>query len=110
MRVGAHAACTERRQCLQLRDEAAAFVEQSFGPVAAHPALEDFEMRGIGFYAVDGDLVRAPKTFDLLAVDFLRAGPSLRAAQHDHRPARTLAAAVAAGRALDVANAIKRQI
>src|SRR5689334_18950589 len=35
----------------------------------------------------DRHLVRAPEVLDLLAVNFPRAGPPFRAAQHDHRPA-----------------------
>ena len=36
-------------------------------------------------------LVRAPRALDRQPVDLLRAGPALRRAQHDHRPARPLA-------------------
>ena len=39
----------------------------------------------------DRDLVRAPGALDLDAVDLTRAGPALRRAQDEHRPARTLA-------------------
>ena len=34
----------------------------------------------------DGHLMGAPEVLDLLAVEFLRAGPALGRAEHDHRP------------------------
>ena len=52
-------------------------------------------MLGLLVHLAHRHLVRAPVTLGLLAVDLLRAGPALRRAQHDHRPARPLADAVA---------------
>ena len=79
------------RQRRELRNKRAAAVEQLLGLVAAHPVLEQSQMRRVLAQLVDRNLMRAPKALDLLAVDLLRAGPALRAAQHDHRPARPLA-------------------
>ena len=45
----------------------------------------------------DGHLMRTPRAFDLCAVDLARAGPALRRAQDDDRPARPLG--LARGRA-----------
>ena len=50
---------------------------------------------------VKRNLVRPPEVLDLLPVDLLRSRPSLRSAQHDHRPLRPLGAAVLARLALD---------
>jgi len=68
-------------------------------------------MRRVLAAARNGHLMRAPKTFDFLAVDLFRAGPALGAAQHDHRPVRPLGAfAAVAGVLLDRSDAGERDI
>ena len=60
-----------------------------------------------GFSRTSGQrhLVRAPRSLDGQTVDDLRAGPPLRRAQHDHRPARpAVLAAVDARASLDRAD------
>ncbi|MGY3080095.1 hypothetical protein ACVWZZ_006503 [Bradyrhizobium sp. LM6.10] len=59
----------------------------------------------------DRHLMCTPKTFDLLAVDLLGAGPALRAAQHDHRRTRTFdALAAVSGVLLDRPDAGERDV
>src|SRR5262249_30449397 len=41
-------------------------------------------------HLIDRDLVRAPKAFDLLTIDFLGTGPAFWAPQDDQRPSRRL--------------------
>ena len=75
---------------------APSLVEQLLGPVAAHPRLEQREVLRVRRATLgERHLVRAPRALDRQAVDLLRAGPALRRAQHDHRPARPLGHAVA---------------
>src|SRR6516164_9505533 len=68
----------------------AAIFEQRFRLIAAHPLFKQAQVLGILAGVVDGYLVCPPKAFHLLAVDFLRAGPSFWAAKNDERPARQL--------------------
>ena len=69
---------------------AAGLVEQLVGAVAAQPRVEVVEVfvgvAGVG----ERHLVAAPVTLGDLAVDRLRARPTLRRAEDDHRPVRTL--------------------
>ena len=67
--------------------------------VAAQPFLQLLQMRGFLVHVRHRHLMGAPEAFDLVAVDLLRAGPALRAAQDDHRPARARDRAVALARA-----------
>ena len=46
-------------------------------------------MLGLAGQLAERHLVRAPRVFGRLAVDLLRAGPSFRRAEDDHRPARS---------------------
>ena len=96
VRVRAHALLALGRQLGQLRDQAARLVEQLFRLVALHPGFEDLHVPGLG-HVGHRHLMRAPVTFRLLAIDFLRAGPALGAAENDHRPQGALGEAVAAG-------------
>src|SRR5450432_1006220 len=108
MRIGAHSPLAIGGERLQFRNQPASLVEQRVGRVAAHPLLEQFQMVGITARVGDRHLMRAPETFDLQAVDLLRAGPALWAAQHDHGPLWTVAAfASVAGALLNVANALQ---
>src|SRR5437868_1609199 len=75
--------------------------------VGTHPGVELREMRRVRPYFRQRDLVRAPRAFDLNAVDLFRAGPSLRCAQHDHRPSRTCAIAITAGDTLEITDALE---
>ncbi len=89
MRVGAHAPTARRRQGPELGHEPAAWIEQLLGPVAAHPVLEELQVRRIVAHVGEGHLVRAPGRFHFVTLDFLRPGPPLGRAQHDHGPAGT---------------------
>ena len=101
VRVGAHAPLAAGRQLGQLGTQPAVVVEQLFRPVALHPVFEDAHVLGLVVHLAHRHLMRAPVILGLLAVDFLRAGPALGRAQHDHRPARALAGAVPARVGLD---------
>ena len=80
-----------RRKRPQIGTQAAGGVEQLLRlDSSASSASSILQMRGIAARVGDRHLMGAPEAFDLQAVDFLRAGPALRAPQHDHRPARTL--------------------
>ena len=58
-------------------------------------------MHRVGAHLGERHLVRAKGPFDRLSIDLLRAGPALRRAQHDHRPARALLEALRARLALN---------
>ena len=73
----------------ELVAELAAFVEQFMRPVALHPLFELLEMLGI-LEIRDRDLMRAPCSFDRLAVHEFRSGPAFGRAEYDHGPARPL--------------------
>jgi hypothetical protein len=98
--VGAHAPRFLRRKGGDFRNQPAGVIEQCFRLIAAHPLFKQAQVLRIFAGVVDGNLVRPPKAFDFLAVDFLRAGPSFRAAKNDERPARQLALLLAAACAL----------
>ena len=55
--------------------------------------------------------MRAPETFNLLAIDLLGPGPALWAAQHNHRPFRPLAGRTPVPRrTLDGSNSVERSL
>src|SRR6185312_5516717 len=95
------------RQRLQVGVQTAGLVEQAFRLIASHPVLEDFEMSSIGANLLDRDLMSTPEALDLLAIDFLRTGPALRATQDNHRPARAAVHLAAAGKGLNSADAVE---
>ena len=97
MRQRAHAQVAVRRERRELGDERAALVEELLGPVAAHPPLEQREVLGVLADAAERHLVGAEGALDLDAVDLVRAGPALRRAQDDRRPARPPASRPCAG-------------
>src|SRR4029453_14827212 len=86
----AHAFDSLWHQCLQLGLQRAVGIEELLWLIAAHPFLEHFPVRRVATRIRYWDLVGAPEILDLLAVPLPRPGPALGAAQHDHRPARTL--------------------
>jgi hypothetical protein len=101
MRIGAHAALPCRRERGVLVAKAALVIEQFAWAIALQPGFELLHVTGRAEFR-DRHLVRAPRAFDRLAVDELRAGPAFRCAEHDHRPARAChVAAVAARSGLD---------
>ena len=75
----------------------AALVEALLGPVAAHPLLQHRQVLGVLAHVAERHLVGAEGALDLQAVDLARAGPALRRAQHDRRPARPPASRPCAG-------------
>src|SRR6266849_8978354 len=86
MWVRAHATVTGRRRFGNLFCEASGFVEQLLRTIAAHPLLEQAQVFGILAHRCKGNLMSAPESFDFLAIDFLRPGPSFWTAQNDQRP------------------------
>ena len=104
MRIGAHAAHAAGCQRPQFRHELARVVEQFLRFVTLQPVFQHLQVRRVVMHARQRYLVRTPETLDLLAVDFLRPGPALGCAQHDHRPAGTCRRAACARLLLDGAN------
>ena len=90
MRISAHAPTADGRQRGDVGSKAPSLVEQFFRPVAAHPFLEQPQVFGILAHLIEWNLVGAPESFDLLAIDLLGAGPAFRAPQDDEWPARRL--------------------
>src|ERR1035437_4848277 len=107
VRVGAHSVLTVRGKRRELGPEGALLVEQLLWLVAAHPGLEHLPMRLVGADVGDGNLMRSPGAFDLLAVHDLRAGPALGRPEDDHRPLRTFGRLARAGRRLDLADLVE---
>ena len=101
-RVGAHAALAFGGEFGQLGDELAGPVEEFLRLVALHPFLQQLEMLRLLRQLREGDLVRAPRAFGGLAIDFFGAGPAFGRAQDDHGPDRALLEAVGAGVFLDL--------
>ena len=56
----------------------------------ASTSRESASCSGILLDVRQRDLVRPPEALQPVAFDFWRRGPTLRGAQHDHRPARTV--------------------
>src|SRR5437899_1685100 len=94
MRVSAHTAFALRSQSGQFGLQRAALVKELLRPIALHPLFEDFDVFRVLVHLAHRDLVRSPEVFRPLAIDLLRTGPSLRGAQYDHGPTRTLRGAV----------------
>ena len=94
VRIGAHAAFALGREFGQFRFEPPIGIEEFLRLVALHPLLEDFDVLRLLVHLAHRHLMRAPRILGALAVDFLRAGPALRRAKNDHRPARALDAAL----------------
>ena len=90
VRIRAHPPVAPRRQLGELRDERAVGVEQLLRPVAPQPAFEKREVLRVRTNFSERDLVGTPGPLRGQAVNLLRPGPALGAAQHDHRPVRTL--------------------
>ena len=104
MRIGAHATVAFGRQIAKLFDESAVLVEELFGLVAVQPLLHDVEMLRLFLHVEHGHLMGSPEVFNLVAVDFLGAGPALGAAENDHGPAGPVGLAVGTGFVLDGAD------
>ena len=110
MRVGAHPPATDRREFPELGHEAAALVEQLFGPVAAKPLLELLEVRRVVAHLGERHLMGAPRPLHRLPVDHLRSGPPLRRSQDEHGPARALDRILGAGSRADLGDPIERLV
>src|SRR5215471_4555624 len=96
MWIRTHAASSGRRHIVEKRRELSVFAEEVFRHLRAHPALQRFQLLGIGFDVRQGYLVGAPESLQIMSFDFSRRGPSLWRAQDDHRPARATAHALLA--------------
>lgn len=104
MGIRAHAPVALGREFGQFRFEAARGVEQLFRPVTLQPVFQQSEVfRMVGIHR-KGDLVGAEGAFDRHPAHLFRPGPAFRRSEHDHRPARAHAMAVAAGFVLDALN------
>jgi len=66
-------------------------------------------VRVVGLHSRQRDLVCPVGALDLHAVHLARAGPALRCAQHDRRPARPQVLAAAARRGLDLPDPVVRR-
>jgi hypothetical protein len=88
VRRRAHPQVPLRRQRGQLRDQAPLLVKALIRPVAAHPPLQHRQVLGVLADAFQRHLVRAEGALDRDPVDLGRAGPALRGAEDDRRPAR----------------------
>ena len=66
-------------------------IEELLGPVGPHPRLELREVLRILPDPGERHLVGTERALDQHAVDLVGAGPALRGAKHDHRPARSYA-------------------
>src|SRR4030095_15559696 len=93
--IGAHAPRTLRRKVLQLGNEPAGAIEKLLRSVTLHPVFESLQMFGRVHFS-HRHLMRAPSSFDLLAVDFFGARPTFGRTQDNHRPARPADRLVAA--------------
>ncbi len=105
--VGAHPELAAWAERPELGHERAVGIEQLRRPVAAHPGLEQPEMRGVIPHAGQRDLVGAEGALDLDAVHDVRSGPALGRTEDEHRPARAPLHPCAARRALDAADALE---
>src|SRR5919204_6960758 len=84
----------------------ALLVEELLAPIGPEPLLEQAEVVEVVPDSGQWHLVRPERAFDLYAVDPIGAGPPLRCAQHDERPARPAAVPVTdSGLLLDAADA-----
>ena len=104
MRVGAHAPLAARGERSEVGAQGAGLVEELVGAVGAHPSLERGEVLWPLGEPGERDLVGADGPLDGHAVDLLWAGPALRRAQHDHRPARPRGVSLLAGATLQGAD------
>ena len=105
VRVGTDTQLTLRHEGKDVVLDGAVGVEQLFRLVGLEPVLEDLE---VGLGVAGGSqrhLVSAPGALGLLAVDVLRAGPTLRGAEDQHRVERTVHVVGLSG-GLDVADLV----
>src|SRR6266581_5097739 len=78
---------TAGRKIRKFGNEFSIVIEQFIGLIAPHPVFQDFQVFRL-LQVSYRYLVGAPSTFDRLAIHKFRSGPSLGAAQNDHRPER----------------------
>ena len=97
VRVGAHPALAGRDEPEDLAARLAVAVEQLVRAVGPHPLLELAQVGRVGAHLGQRHLVRPPGALHREPVHLGRAGPALRGAHDDHRPALAGAAAVAGG-------------
>jgi len=108
--VGAHAPVTFGRQFTQCRLRRAFGAEQRLRLVAAHPLFQQLEVGRVLLHVGDGHLVGAPEAFHLVTIHFAGRAPALGGAQDDHRPARPVRHALAAGFFLGGADGADAQV
>ena len=110
VRVRAHPAVAFGRESSKLRRQRPVLVEELLRSVALHPLLEQAQVLRVVAGRGQRHLVRAPGSFDLVAVHLVRARPSLRGPEDDHRPARTRPVALRAGGRLDAGDRVERGV
>src|ERR1039458_4524760 len=86
MRIAAHASIAHWSESCQLVNELPVLIEELLWFVASHPGLKDAEMLGVVTDRCERNLVRAEGALNRNSIHFLRAGPSFRRAEDDHRP------------------------
>src|SRR5205807_1946642 len=84
--IRSHAAVALRSKVFQFLNESPFLIEKLLGFIAAKPVFQYFQMLGMADKIGDGNLMRAPRSFNGLAVYNLGPRPTLRRAQDDHRP------------------------
>src|SRR5207245_624159 len=87
VRIRPHSTITAGHKIRKFGNEFSIVIEQFLGLIAPYPVFQDFQVFRL-LQVSYRYLVGAPSTFDRLAIAKFRSGPSLGAAQNDHRPER----------------------
>jgi hypothetical protein len=110
VRIRAHPAGADRRQCREVGDEPALCVEEFVGTVTFHPRFELLEVRGVRPRIHERHLMRTEGSLNPFTIHNRWTGPALRCRENNHRPPRSGRAAAAARRLLDLADVVERPI
>src|SRR5215470_9153325 len=86
MWVCAHTPLALGSQVCQVGNQSPALVKQFLGLVTLHPLLKQSQMLWMPRHLRERHLVRPPRVFRWLAVDYLGSRPALGRAQDDHGP------------------------
>ena len=88
IRICPHALIALRSKLLQISTQRTILIEQLLRMIGLQPVFYHLRMFRLGH--VDRNLMRTERALNVLAINDFRSGPSLRGAQHDHRPSRAL--------------------
>jgi hypothetical protein len=106
VRVGPHPLRPLRGEGSQVSQQPPGLVEEFLRLVAAHPAVQLFDVPWMLVIDEQRHLMGPERALDLQPVNHLRSGPTLRGAQHDHRPTRPGRLRAGAGPGLDRVNGL----